>query len=55
MQLRTHPDQSGAGVVHVDTVQAQSVAQLIHSRVTRRLLSWISNTVAFNNNAPPNP
>lgn len=31
VQLRTHPDQSRAGVVHSAVVQAQSVAQLIHS------------------------
>lgn len=52
VQLRTHPDQSRAGVVHATMVQAQSVAQLIHSRITGGLLRWISNT-AFNHNAPP--
>lgn len=52
MQPRTHPDPSGAGVVHSGTLQVQSVAQLIHSWITGRLLRWISNTVAFNNNPP---
>ena len=52
VQLRTHPDQSGAGVVHAAMLQVQSVAQIIHSWITGRLLSWISNTVAFNNNPP---
>lgn len=52
MQLRTHPGQSAAGEVHVAMLQVQSVARLIHSWITGRLLSWISNAVAFNNNPP---